>query len=83
MDEFLTHTYLEFTIKALNLINMWPSTKKGCIQTLKEYYILFIITVSTFPLTADFILQFYCKNPLCTYVHFELFFSIFQMKTFI
>ncbi|KAJ8941949.1 hypothetical protein NQ318_013285 [Aromia moschata] len=52
------HSYLAFTINIFNILNMWPDERRSC-KTLKEYYILVIITLSTFAIVADFVLQLY------------------------
>nr|UTN00916.1 odorant receptor [Semanotus bifasciatus] len=52
------HTYLAFTIRIFNILNMWPNEKRKW-KFVKEYCILVVITLAMFALLADFVLQFY------------------------
>ncbi|KAJ8911875.1 hypothetical protein NQ315_012541 [Exocentrus adspersus] len=52
------HTYLEFTIKLLNIVNLWPHKDKQC-GFIKTYFILGLVLLSILALMADFVLQFY------------------------
>lgn len=63
------HTYLSFTIKILNIINMWPNESKRC-DFIKKYYILVTILLSIIAIMADSILQFYGECLLLFFFYF-------------
>ncbi|KAG5870291.1 hypothetical protein JTB14_002059 [Gonioctena quinquepunctata] len=54
-------SYLAFTIKMLELVNMW-SGKSGFMSLVREYYAMIIIVGSTLAIMTDFFLQFYDEH---------------------
>lgn len=55
------YEHLKFTVRALAAVNMWPVKKEKGNSTVKQYYLIVVITLTTFPILADFITQFYGK----------------------
>jgi hypothetical protein len=54
----MSHDYLKFFVKTLTVLNMWPRNHS---TTIKQYYVTTIVTITTFPILADLISQFYGK----------------------